>query len=105
MSKSSRTTTKSKKQPAVSVEHLSVAFGDIAVLDDVSFEVKQGEIAAVIGPNGSGKTTLVKAILGLVPATGKARLFGKSLDSVRDRIGYVPQRFDFDRAFPITVEE
>lgn len=92
--------------PAIFVEHLSVSFGDTQVLDDISFEVKQGEIAALIGPNGSGKTTLLKAVLDLVPAqAGEVLVFGKHLHHVRDRIGYVPQRFEFDRNFPITVEE
>lgn len=92
--------------PAVAVEGCSVSLGGVTVLDDVSFAVAQGEVAALIGPNGSGKTTLMRAILGLTPAAaGTIRIFGKHLHAVRDLIGYVPQRFDFDHDFPITVRE
>lgn len=92
--------------PAVSVRDVSVAFDGTTVLEGANFDVAQGEIAAIIGPNGSGKTTLMRAILGLNPvATGEVRIFGKHLHTVRDMIGYVPQRLDFDRDFPITVRE
>lgn len=91
--------------PAVSVKNLSVSFEGQSVLADISFDVPQGDVIAVLGPNGSGKTTLLKAILGLVPFKGEVRIFGKHLHAVRDLIAYVPQRFDFDRDFPITVRE
>jgi len=92
-------------EPAIAVKGLTVRFGDANVVDGVSFEVPRGAVAAIIGPNGSGKTTLLKAILGLVPSTGETLLFGQSLHAVRGRIGYVPQRFAFDREFPITAYE
>lgn len=92
--------------PAIAVANCTVALGGTTVLNDVSFHVGQGEIAALIGPNGSGKTTLLKTILGLIPPqSGEIRVFGKHLHAVRNLIGYVPQRFDFDRVFPITVGE
>lgn len=92
--------------PALSVKDCTVSFGDVNVLDGVGFDVAQGEIAAIIGPNGSGKTTLLKTVLGLIqPTGGEIRVFGKHLHAVRNLIGYVPQRFDFDRDFPITVRE
>ncbi|MEY4744213.1 MAG: hypothetical protein RL272_158 [Candidatus Parcubacteria bacterium] len=94
------------EMPALAVEGCSVALGGTPVLEGVSFTVAQGEVAAVIGPNGSGKTTLMRAILGLSPMTGGSiRIFGKHLHAVRNLIGYVPQRFDFDHDFPITVRE
>lgn len=101
MPKSSATT----NETAVAVKGLTVRFGDVNVIDDVSFEVRRGTVAAVIGPNGSGKTTLLKAILGLVPYSGRAEIFGQPLSAVRNRIGYVPQRFAFDREFPISAYE
>lgn len=92
--------------PAVSVRDVSVEYNGTTVLEGASFEVAQGEIAAIIGPNGSGKTTMMRAILGLSPlSSGEVRIMGKHLHAVRDLIGYVPQRFDFDRDFPITVRE
>lgn len=48
------------------VKNLNVSYGDIQVLWDVNFEVKKGEIIAIVGGNGAGKTTIVKAISGLV---------------------------------------
>lgn len=99
-------TTKAPHIPAVTTEHLSVAYGDNTVLDDISLTIEQGEVAAIIGPNGSGKTTLMRAILGLIPHKfGEVRIFGKHLHAMRSTIGYVPQHFDFDVDFPITVGE
>ena len=92
--------------PAVSVRDLTVSYGSIKAVDGISFDVAQGAVAAIIGPNGSGKTTVIKAILGLVePDQGDVLLLGKHLHSTRQFIGYVPQRFDFDREFPMTVRE
>jgi ABC-type Mn2+/Zn2+ transport system ATPase subunit len=90
---------------ALSVQGLTVAFGQNVVLEDVTFELEQGVIAAVIGPNGSGKSTLFRAILGLIPYSGKILIFGKPIAQALPRIGYVPQYFDFDRTVPITVSE
>ena len=104
MPRPSRTT--SDPVPAISVRDLTVAYGSNVVLDGVSFDIGQGQVAAIIGPNGSGKTTVMKAVLGLVPAAaGEIRVFGKHFHAVRNMVGYVPQRFDFDRSFPITVRE
>jgi len=102
MPESSRKTTRA----AVEVENLRVTFGNDDVLHHVSFTVEEGDIAAIIGPNGSGKTTLIKSILGLVKIQeGTIRIFEKPLHESRNRIGYVPQVFNFDRQFPITVRE
>ncbi len=62
------------------VDHLSVRFGGLQALAEVSFSVAAGEICGLIGPNGSGKTTLVNAISGLVsPTDGDVRFEGRSL--------------------------
>ena len=99
-------TTNNGLLPAISVRDCTVAYGGNVVLEGVSFDIEQGQVAAIIGPNGSGKTTAMKAILGLVPiAAGEVRVFGKHFHAVRDLVGYVPQRFDFDRGFPLTVRE
>ena len=51
------------------VEHLDAHYGDLQILWDLSLEVRQGELAALIGSNGSGKTTLLRVITGLLPPT------------------------------------
>jgi len=69
------------------------------LLQDIDIDIRPGEIVTVIGPNGAGKTTLVRVLLGIVkPDTGALRVKPET------RIGYVPQRFDIDRALPMTVE-
>ena len=52
------------------VDRLDAYYGDVQVLWNVSLEVQEGRMVAVIGPNGSGKSTLLKAIIGLVAPKG-----------------------------------
>ena len=67
-------------QPLLRVSGLSVQFGGIVALEDVSFDVMQGQIAGVIGPNGAGKTTLFNCLSRLYPFEGGSILFrGRSL--------------------------
>jgi len=58
------------------VKNLSVYYGTVRALEDVSFSVNQGEIVALLGPNGAGKSTVLKAICGLVPIK-KGEIFFK----------------------------
>ncbi len=91
---------------AVHVKNLSVYFDGKPVLENISLDIDRGQIAAIIGPNGSGKTTLLKTMLGLVEhQAGTVLFFDQPLDFSRGKIGYVPQRFNFQRDFPITVLE
>ncbi|MBC8414202.1 MAG: metal ABC transporter ATP-binding protein [Nitrospira sp.] len=93
---------------ALSVDNLCVKAGDLHLVENVSFAVEQGSIIAIIGPNGAGKTTLIKAILGLIPyGPGTVSFFGREQDGRPDdiKLGYVPQKIDFDRTFPLTVYE
>jgi zinc transport system ATP-binding protein len=79
------------------VDHLSVRFGDVKVLKDLSFRVATGSSLAVIGPNGAGKTVLFRALIGAVPVDGTIRW------TPGVRIGYVPQKLDLKRDVPITA--
>jgi manganese/iron transport system ATP-binding protein len=94
--------------PAVlEVINLGVDYGDIKVLEGVSFAIGRGELIGVIGPNGAGKSTLFKAICGLVNHTGEVEVNGVHCHSRTDRmdIAYIPQRSDSDITFPITLGE
>jgi len=64
---------------ALTVEGLSVRFGGVHALSDVSLAVRQGELVGLIGPNGAGKTTLIDAISGFVSSTGTVRLGERDL--------------------------
>ncbi len=81
------------------VENLNVQFNGDKVISDLSFEVKKGDIMAVVGPNGAGKTVLFRTLLGLVPYSGKF-LWYKNI-----KVGYVPQRFIVERDLPLSVKE
>ena len=65
----------------IKVEHISKQFKKVKAVDDVSLEVKKGEIVCLIGPSGSGKSTVLRCIHGLeVPETGYVYLNGEVLD-------------------------
>jgi ABC-type branched-subunit amino acid transport system ATPase component/branched-subunit amino acid ABC-type transport system permease component len=67
-------------RPAVlSVSGLSVSFGGVHALSDVSIDVREGELVGLIGPNGAGKTTLIDAVTGFTGCSGSARLDGADL--------------------------
>lgn len=60
---------------------VSKSYGDVAVLEDVSFQVRRGDSVALLGPNGVGKTTLIRICCGLIPPTrGRVKLEGRSID-------------------------
>jgi branched-chain amino acid transport system ATP-binding protein len=62
-------------QPLLSVSNVTVRFGGLIAIDDVSFDVQPGELLGLIGPNGAGKTTMMRAIVGIVrPTKGSVML-------------------------------
>jgi manganese/zinc/iron transport system ATP- binding protein len=86
------------------VRGVTAAYRDKPVLWDVSFEVPEGELVAVVGPNGAGKTTLLKVIMGLMePAAGQTLVYGKPFAKARQWVGYVPQRGSVDWDFPTSA--
>ncbi len=83
---------------AIEAAGLSMVFGDFKAVDNVSFQIKKGEIFGFLGSNGCGKSTTMKMLTGLLPATsGQALLFGQILNpddiSTRKRVGYMSQSF------------
>jgi branched-chain amino acid transport system ATP-binding protein len=68
-----------QQPPRLDVSHLTVTFGGLTAVDDVSFVVRPGEIVALIGPNGAGKTTVFNAICGLVRTHGTITLDGMAV--------------------------
>lgn len=92
------------------VRGLSKRFGGVSAVEDVSFDVREGEILGIIGPNGSGKSTLFNCILGqLPPTTGEVRVDGRSITGMRpsalNRLG-IGRTFQLLQVFPqLTVRE
>ena len=82
---------------AVTLEHAAVELGGRTIWSDVSMSIERGEFVAVLGPNGAGKSTLIKAILGLQPlSAGSLRVLGQRPGAAKSRVGYLPQRHNFD---------
>lgn len=93
---------------AIEVSHIVKKYGDFTAVDDVSFQVKEGEIFGLLGPNGAGKSTLIRMMTTLIPITaGSARIAGhdvsKEADEARRAIGVIPQAMTSD--LDLTVEE
>ena len=81
---------------SISVKNVSKAYGEQLALDQVSFEIKQGEIIGFLGPNGAGKSTMMKIITGYIPSTqGEVSVCGLDVKSndieVKSKIGYLPE--------------
>jgi branched-chain amino acid transport system ATP-binding protein len=71
-------------QPHLSVESVSAGYGDVAVLHDISFNVAQSSIVAIVGANGAGKTTLLATVAGLIKSTaGRTRFAGQDISGCR----------------------
>ncbi len=91
--------------PLVSLRRVSVSYDGCEALQNADLDIYPDDFLGVIGPNGGGKTTLIRAILGIVPHSGSI-VFSPELFRGRERlIGYMPQITEFDRSFPISVEE
>src|SRR5436309_6594685 len=93
--------------PPVAVEHLTMRFGDIMAVDDLTLEVPPGSVLGLLGPNGAGKTTALRMVLGLVhPTRGRTFLFGRPMrpgspllrrvGSIVERPGFVPHMTGID---------
>ena len=95
-------------KPIVEVRNLTKRFGDFAAVDNISFDINEGEILGLLGPNGAGKTTTIHMLLGLIsPSAGNIKMFGLDLAQHRETI---LQQVNFSSTyismpFSLTVEE
>ena len=83
---------------SIEVEHLTKKFGDFIAVNDISFQVREGEIFGFLGANGAGKTTAIKMMSGLLqPTSGTAMVAGYDVITqsklIKRNIGYMSQRF------------
>ena len=94
--------------PVIDVEHLSRTFGAFRAVDDVTFDVRRGEVFGFLGSNGAGKSTTIRMLCGLLkPTSGRATVDGRDVErdpeGVKQRIGYMSQRFSLYEL--LTVEQ
>jgi len=96
--------------PAISFANVAKTYtsarGDVRALDDVSFDIEEGEFFGLLGPNGAGKTTLISILAGLARATaGSVAVLGhdvyRDYAAARRKIGVVPQELVFDPFFTV----
>ncbi len=78
---------------SVEVDHILKAYGNRAVVNDVSFDVSEGEIFGLIGPNGAGKTTTIRMMMDIIkPDSGGIKILGEKLnEDSKNKIGYLPE--------------
>ena len=88
-----------KKKPIISLDRLSLSFGERKILEDVSFSINEGQILGLLGPNGVGKSTIFNIITGLIrPDYGSIIINSETVNNfpiyqrtAKFKIGYVPQ--------------
>jgi zinc transport system ATP-binding protein len=81
------------------VKNLNVRLDNQDIIENLSFQVKRGDVVTILGPNGAGKTVLLKALLGLLPYKGEIEWKSGI------KIGYVPQRLPFIKDIPLSVND
>ncbi|MEO8130407.1 MAG: ABC transporter ATP-binding protein [Bryobacteraceae bacterium] len=93
--------------PVITAENLTIRFGDITAVDNVSFAVSRGEVFGFLGPNGSGKTTIIKALCGLLKvSSGSGSILGmdirKESTAIKQHVGYMSQKFGLYEDLTVT---
>ena len=90
------------------VSNLTKKFGSFTAVNNISFDLKEGEILGLLGPNGAGKTTTIQMVIGvLTPTSGEVNYFGKNLNDNREEI---LEKINFSSTYTqlpwlLTVEE
>jgi manganese transport system ATP-binding protein len=93
---------------ALELDGVTVRYGEVLALDDVTLRLDAGTVCGLVGMNGSGKSTLFKAVMGMVDlAGGQVRVDGATPARARRRgvVGYVPQSEAVDWGFPVSVRD
>ncbi len=88
---------------AIDVRNIAKSFGEFRAVDDLTFQVFNGEIFALLGPNGAGKSTTIRMILDILkPDRGSIAVFGAPLsEAAKNRIGYLPEERGLYRSVPV----
>jgi zinc transport system ATP-binding protein len=81
------------------VRNLNVTLDHQTIIENLSFEVKRGNVLTILGPNGAGKSVLLKTLIGIFPYKGEIE-WAKEL-----KIGYVPQRLPFIKDIPLNIRD
>ncbi|MBW7858956.1 MAG: ABC transporter ATP-binding protein [Leptonema sp. (in: Bacteria)] len=95
-------------EEVATISKVSISFGNVTAIEDVSIQIRKGEIYGLIGPDGAGKTTLIRMMAGALDFdSGSITITGldisKQADQIRERIGYMPQSYGLYT--DLTVEE
>jgi len=88
-----------ENNPIIKIENLTRKFGDLVAVDNLSLEIKRGEIFGLVGPDGAGKTTTIRILAAIMdPTQGSASVAGcdtvKQAEAIKHRIGYMAQQFN-----------
>lgn len=94
----------------IKFKNVTFSYGEHTVLDNVSFEINEGEQVGLIGANGAGKSTIMKAALGLISCGGKIKIDSmpmerENLPAIRKALGYVLQDSDNQMFMPTVLED
>ncbi len=89
----------------IQIENINVSYQQTLALDNITLNLEGPSITGIIGPNGAGKSTLIKALIGIIPHSGKILFNKQPIRQQLNRISYVAQKADIDFNFPITVRE
>jgi len=91
--------------PIIEIKDVNFGYRKHAILEGINLAIKSGDYLGIIGPNGGGKTTLLKLMLGLMkPWSGKI-LYNFGSSNKRAHMGYIPQFVNFDKNFPLNLQD
>lgn len=93
------------ESPAISLQHVTIGYPGLSVLEDVTLDLFPGDSYALLGPNGSGKTALLKTIAGIIPPLDGTLVRQSSEKTNGLQVGYVPQRAALNGLLPLTAGE